>query len=54
MTNDEVIYDVIQQKFRASLEYSWAMKINRYVEQPMHRSSEYIYKLPFALSNKVT
>ena len=27
-------------KFRASLEPSWALKIARYVQQLMHRSSE--------------
>ena len=29
------------------------MKIARYVEQLTRRSSEYIYKLPFTMSNRV-
>ena len=36
------VTDAIMGKFKASLEPSWAMKIARYVEQLMHRSSEYI------------
>ena len=51
--NYEQTYEVIQGKFRASLEPLWAVKIARYVEYLTHISGEYIIKLPFTLSNKV-
>ena len=41
------------EKFRASLEPSWIMKIVRYVEQLTRRSSKYIISCSFHMSNRV-
>ena len=38
-----VIYEVIQAKFRASLELLWAVEIARYVEILPHRSGKAIF-----------
>ena len=48
-----MIYDVTQQKLRASLEHSWAAIITRYVQQLMHRSDEYILAAFHVVLNKV-
>ena len=40
--NDDVIYEVIMQKFRASMEPFWDLKFGEYVEYIMRVSSEYL------------